>query len=467
MFNVDSPTTIEQRRACRRAILTCGLLLLSAGAGLAEEPAAKRPNVLFLFADDQRPDTIAALGNSHIETPNLDRLAKSGCVLRNAYCMGSDRGAVCLPSRTMMHSGLSLFHLDRATPENPHFGRSMKELGYETYHHSKRGNTPQALHKVFEHSQYLTDNQDRTSGYPGKPAADAAIEFLSTRKKDRPFFMYVGFSGPHDPRVASDEYLAKYDLAKLPLPANYLPLHPFNNGELTIRDESLAPWPRSEDEIRRHLRDYYAVITYMDYEIGRILAALRAAGEYDSTIIIYSADHGLAVGSHGLMGKQNLYEHSMGVPLIFAGPGIPAGQAEGNAYLYDIYPTTVELVGGRVPEGLDGKSLAGVLHGRQKAVRDVIFTAYKDVMRAARQGDWKIIRYPHVNRTQLFNLKDDPQETKNLADDPAHAGKLREMMALLAEQQRAYDDKQPLTSDNPEPAEVDAAELTRLKGKQR
>jgi arylsulfatase A-like enzyme len=437
-----------------------------AGSTIAGEAPGK-PNVLFLFTDDQRPDTIAALGNEHIQTPNLDRLAKSGTVFRNAYCMGSTRGAVCLPSRTMMHSGLSLFHLDRATPDRPHFAQTMNQLGYETYHLSKRGNTPHALHKAFDHSAYLNDRAVRTSGYPGKVAADAAIEFLEQRDGGQPFFMYIGFAGPHDPRVANPEYLAKYDEATMPLPANYLPLHPFDNGEMTIRDESLAPWPRTKAEIRRHLRDYYAVITHMDHQIGRILDALKKTGEYDNTIIIFSSDHGLAVGSHGLMGKQNLYEHSMGTPLIFSGPGIPAGRTDAFAYLYDIFPTTVELVGGKPPEGLDGKSLAGVIKGDRQQVRDTVFTAYKDVMRGVRRGDWKLIRYPQVNVSQLFNLRDDPYEQHNLADDARHADKLREMTTLLAAQQKEFDDTLPLTSDNPAPAEVNAEQLTANKGKQR
>jgi arylsulfatase A-like enzyme len=133
--------------------------------------------------------------------------------------------------------------------------------------------------------------------------------------------MYLAGASPHDPRVAPKEYLDRYDLNRIPLPRDFAPFHPFDNGNLLGRDERLAPWPRTEAEILRHLRDDYAVVTYQDEQIGRIFRTLKEIGENDNTIIVFSADQGVAIGSHGLMAKQNLYEHSMCVPLIFASPG--------------------------------------------------------------------------------------------------------------------------------------------------
>jgi arylsulfatase A-like enzyme len=269
--------------------------------------------------------------------------------------------------------------------------------------------------------------------------------------------MFIGFAGPHDPRVAAQEWLNLYDRDKIPLPKNWLPFHPFNNGDLLIRDEQLAPWPRTKDEVRKHLHDYYACISSIDHHMGRILAALEAAGELDNTIIIFTSDHGLAIGSHGLFGKQSLYEHSMKPPLVFAGPGIPKGQSDALVYLFDIFPTAVDLVGGKLPAGLDGKSVAPVLRGQQAGVRDTIFLAYKDVQRAVRHGDWKLIRYPQVDVTQLFNLRDDPEEMNSLAADPAHAAKVRDLMDRLAGQQKLFSDMTPLRVANPQPAAVDEA----------
>src|SRR5262249_36266333 len=173
-----------------------------------------------------------------LQPPTLDRPATSGFVFRNAYCMGGNIPAVCLPSRTMLMSGRSLFHLAEATARAPSLPRSFNEAGYVTYHHGKRGNTPQAIQAHFQVNTYLTDDQqERSSGYPGREIADAAIAFLNERPKDRPFFMYLAFANPHDPRVINREYRDRYQEATLPLPANYQPFHPFNNGELLVRDE--------------------------------------------------------------------------------------------------------------------------------------------------------------------------------------------------------------------------------------
>ena len=307
------------------ALFLCALVLGSVCSSPAL--AAKRPNVLFLFADDQRPDTIAALGNPVIKTPNLDQLAKRGFVFKNAYCMGSTMGAVCNPSRHMMHSGMGLFHYKPKQKENT-WGDVFRKAGYVTYHESKRGNTAREYHKAFEHSSYLDDMKERRSGHHGRTAANHAVEFLnSTWDREKPLFMYIGFAGPHDPRVAAKEWLNLYDRDKIPLPANYKPFHPIDNGWMTGRDEKLAPWPRTEAVVRKHLHDYYACISSIDHNIGRIMQAFQDLGELDNTYVIFSADHGLAMGSHGLFGKQNLYEHSMRSPMIFAGPGIKPGQS--------------------------------------------------------------------------------------------------------------------------------------------
>ena len=425
---------------------------------LRAQPTAarsKKPNVLFLFTDDQREDTIGALGNPHIQTPNLDKLVRAGFVFNNAYCMGGFSGAVCLPSRMMTLRGRSWFSVRNMPKDAPNFPKSMNEAGCISYHHGKKGNTDREAHKSFTYSYYLDDGAVRRSGHPGEVVANDAIEFLRGRDTDKPFFMYLAFATPHDPRIATKEYLDRYEIEKIPIPPNFKPFHPFDNGELIIRDERLAPWPRTEAVIREHLRDYYAVITCLDEQIGRIIEALKETGQYDNTIIIFSSDQGLAVGSHGLMGKQSLYEHSMGVPLIFCGPGIPKGKSsEAFAYLFDVYPTVCELVGANVPESLEGKSLAPVIQGKADRVRDTIFLAYKDLQRAVRRGRWKLLRYPQINKTQLFDLREDPHETKNLADDPAHVDRVKELMALMAQQQKLFGDTQPLASADPKSAAV-------------
>src|SRR5580692_10903136 len=205
-------------------------LLLVAGCSTpvlaANDPpvAARRPNILFLLTDDQRADTIHALGNPVIQTPTLDRLARSGLVFRNAYCMGSDMPAVCFPSRSMLLSGRSLFHLKHKqggykVRYEVNFPKTLREAGYETYHHGKRQNGPTGIYRDFEREEYLADDTaERLSGHPGKEIADAAIEFLKSRDRTRPFFAYLAFANTHDPRVVIPEYRRRYDELKMPLP---------------------------------------------------------------------------------------------------------------------------------------------------------------------------------------------------------------------------------------------------------
>jgi len=439
--------------ASRREFLSAAGLGAAALAidGARAMAAPPKPNVLFIYTDDQREDTVGALGNPHIQTPHLDSLVKRGTVFRNAYCMGGFSGAVCLPARMMTLRGRSWFAVRGLTGDFPTFPKAMKQAGYVTYHVGKRGNTDQLVHKQFDHSTYVERSPE-----PGKPLADLAIAHLRQHDRSKPFFLYLAGPAPHDPRVAPQAYMDRYDVDKIPLPPNYLPFHPVDNGEMVIRDEKLAPWPRTEAEIRRHLRDYYAMVTHLDEQLGRIFQTLRDIGAHDNTIVIFSSDQGIAIGSHGLMGKQNLYEHSMGVPLVFAGPGIPTGKVvDAFAYGFDVFPTVCDLVGGPVPDGLDGKSLAPVVRGQKDAVRDTIFLGYKDVQRAVRRGRWKLIRYPQIAYTQLFDLEADPYETRNLADDPAHAARVKEMLAILAEQQKLFGDACELTAPNPTPAKVD------------
>lgn len=420
---------------------------------LSADAPRPKPNVVFLFADDQRHDTIGALGNPHIKTPHLDELAKNGMAFRNAYCLGANIGAVCTPSRNMLLTGRAYFRWEglQAPPELPNFPTVMKAAGYETYHHGKRGNTSPAIQALFDHNMYVNDEQDRTSGEPGKEIVDRAIEFFKSRKPDKPVFMYLAFANPHDPRVAAQRYLDQYKRDALPLPKNFLPLHPFDNGDQFTRDERLAGFPRGEDEIRRHLHEYYATITALDSHIGRLFAALKDSGEYDNTIFIYSADNGLAIGSHGLMGKQNVYDAGLKVPLVISGPGIAKGESQALVYLLDILPTVCDLICAPQPEGLDGKSLKGVIDSRVTGVRDTLFLSYRDVQRAVRDSRYKLIRYPQVNVTQLFDLQEDPDETRNLADDPLQADRMKSMLAELERWQRELGDPAPLVVQNPQP----------------
>jgi arylsulfatase A-like enzyme len=441
-------------------LLAVLLPLFAAVAAVGADPQAadpppanpqRKPHVVFLFTDDQRADTIGALGHPHVQTPHLDALVRRGMVFSNAYCLGGNSPAVCLPSRNMLLSGRAYFRWQgaQAPATDATFPAVMKAAGYETYHHGKRGNSALNIQAQFDHNLYLNDQEDRTSGEPGKEIVDRAIQFLKSRDRARPVCMYLAFANPHDPRVAAEKYMALYRRQDVPAPKNFLPLHPFNNGEQFVRDELLAGFPRTEDEVRKHWHEYLAVITALDGHIGRLIEALKAHGMYDNTLFIFSSDQGLAMGSHGLMGKQNLYDAGMKAPLIMAGPGVPKGETTALAYLLDIFPTICDLVGAKIPDGLDGRSLKPVISGQSAGVRDSLFLAYRDVQRAVRDERYKLIRYPQVNVTQLFDLKEDPDERKNLADDPAQAERIKQLTAKLAEWQQGLGDAAPLVVANP------------------
>ena len=273
--------------------------------------------------------------------------------------------------------------------------------------------------------------------------ADAAVDFLkSTEEDERPFMAFVSFTSPHDPRNALPDYGKKYSPADLSVPDNFLPEHPFDNGELNIRDEQLLPTPRTPEQLKKELSLYYGMVSEVDLQIGRVLDALEESGNLDHTIVVFASDNGLAMGQNGLIGKQSLYEHSVGVPMAIVTPeGLSAGKrSEALCYLYDLYPTLCELVQVETPASVTGKSLVPVLEGEEKDVRDCVFLAYSNQQRAVVSGDYKYIIYNVEGKIteQLFNLKQDPGELVNLA--AVEVEKKEELHKLLQQQMKENHD---------------------------
>ena len=440
-------------------------------AGLPGSGAAGRPNVLFLFSDDQRFDTIGALNNSEIRTPNLDRLVRRGTAFTRAHIMGGTSGAVCMPSRAMLLTGRSLFHLqDRGAgipEEHALLPEIFRSAGYRTFGTGKWHNGRRAYARSFSHGGKImfggmSDHLkvplfdfDPTGEYPKKRKyigsgfsstifSDETIRFIENDIGDDPFFAYVSYTAPHDPRMAPKEYADLYPPEGVGLPKNFMPAHPFENGEMRVRDEKLAPFPRTEKVVREHLAAYYAMITHMDAEIGRILDALDRSGKASNTIIVFSGDNGVAVGCHGLLGKQNIYDHSVRVPLIVCGPGIPqGGRAEGLCFLNDLFPTLCDLADLDTPASVEGKSLVPMLRDPGRRVRDSVFLAYRKFQRGIRtDDDWKLIKYcvRGETSTQLFDLNSDPHELHNLAGEARHAVRQTALESLLTRRMKELDD---------------------------
>ncbi|RAI84392.1 sulfatase-like hydrolase/transferase [Algoriphagus yeomjeoni] len=461
-------------------------LLLSLVVQLTSaQQKAIKPNVLFLFADDQRADALGASGNPYIQTPNLDQLASEGSRFANAYVMGGNHGAVCAASRAMLLSGKSLFHVYDKLKDERTMPMDFAEAGYSTFGTGKWHNEKEAFEASFQQAKnvYLGGMADHYSvamrdyddnGKLGEPTfksystevfAEGAIDFINAHVKsgtDKPFFAYVAFTAPHDPYSPEAAYINHYPDGSLPLPGNYKPFHPFEFDNLMVRDELLTGWPRQPEVIQMILSDYYALVTHLDSQIGKIIQTLKDNDLYDNTIIVYAADNGLAAGSHGLLGKQSLYEHSTNVPMIIKGPGVPKNETfDAMVYLYDLYPTLSELAGLPKPNQVDGKSLVPILGGKEKEVRSSLFTAYRHTVRAVRTPEWKLIRYPERDYFQLFNLKNDPLELNNLAENKDYTATKDELITLLKDWQKISDDSAAFTTKEIKPLEYDPATLTR------
>lgn len=438
-----------------------GSLLRTEGAG---------PNVLFFYSDDQRADTVAALGNSQIYTPNLDRLARAGVSFTGCHVMGGLQGAVYVPSRAMLMTSRGLFRVKEDMAGQRTWPEQFAELGYRTFITGKWHNGEASLTRAFQEGETIflggmseavnmpvrglaggKLGEERKSGvHHTELFAGSAMRFLERQTDARPFFCYVAFKVPHDPRTATPAWHARYDQQQPPVPPNFLPLHPFNNGEMTVRDEQLLPWPRTEAAVRQAWADYYACISHMDQQIGLILDQLQTKGLATNTLIVFAGDNGLALGSHGLLGKQSLYEHSTGVPLIIAGPGVPENQrTSALCYLLDVMPTVAELANVPALAGSEGVSLVPVMRARSGG-RDQLFTAYRDLQRAVRDSQWKLIRYPKIDKTQLFDLRRDPFEITDVSGVPENRPVLESLLEALQRQQKNWGDTLALSVDHPQ-----------------
>ena len=445
------------------------------------------PNVLLILTDDQRPDTIHALGNRLIETPNMDRLVREGSTFTRAV----SPNPICTPSRAEIMTGCSGFRNGardfggKIDPTLTTWAQAMHGAGYHTWYVGKWHNDGRPSTHGYEDTKGLfsgggakwwkdqVDCHGRpVTGYRGwifqtddgrkfpergvgltpdisRKFADAAIEVIRT-KRDRPFFLHVNFTSPHDPLLIPPGLSDRYDPRRIPVPGNFLPEHPFDHGNLRGRDEQLLPWPRTAKDVREDLAAYYAVITYMDQQIGRVFATLRQTGQWENTLIVFTSDHGLAMGSHGLRGKQNMYEHTVGVPLIFRGPGAPRDKRfAAQIYLRDTFPTVCELVGVPIPRSVEGRSAVPVLHGETDSLHPFVFCYFRDVQRMVRTTQWKLIHYPKIDRWQLFDLVNDPLERHDLSNESKYGAIMTQLRAKLLEAQRQHNDPDLKQLSNP------------------
>jgi len=448
----------------------------------AADSADKKPNVLFIFSDDQTYESIRALGYDEVETPNLDRLVRGGTSFTHAYNQGAWHGAVCVASRCMLNTGRFLWNakkvdstkaLKQEVAKGRFWSTMMSRAGYETYMTGK-------WHVKAEPADVFDTAVDPRPGMPnqtkegynrpheGKPdpwkpwdekfggfwkggkhwseiVGDHGVSFLKkAAKSDKPFFMYLAFNAPHDPRQSPKSYVDKYPLDKIKVPVNFLPEYPHNAAMgcgRGLRDEKLAPFPRTKYAIKVNRQEYYAIITHMDAQVGRILDALEATGQADNTYIFFTGDHGLAVGHHGLVGKQNLFDHSVRVPLLVAGPGVPKNKRlDTPVYLQDIMPSSLEVAGIKKPAYVQFRSLMPLVHGRRKSSYDAVYGGYTNAQRMVTQDGYKLLLIPKIKKALLFNLADDPNEMNDLFANKTHRPTAKKLFARLLQLQKETGD---------------------------
>jgi arylsulfatase A-like enzyme len=476
-----------------RVVITTLMILTGVSHVFAQN--GKQPNVLFIFADDQSFNTIHALGNDEIQTPNLDSLVKRGTTFTRAYNMGGWNGAVCIASRTMLVTGRFLGQAEQVDRKVDRVYRQAGRLwpqrlaavGYDTYFSGKwhiKANAEKAF-TVCRHvrpgmpnqtpagyNRPVEGQQDKWSPYDtsfdgfwkggkhwSEVLGDDGVDYLEMAgESDKPFFMYLAFNAPHDPRQSPKEFVDRYPLNNISVPKSFLPEYPFKDNigcSAKLRDEKLAPFPRTEYSVKVNRQEYYAIITHMDQQIGRLLKALQETGKADNTWIFFTADHGLSCGHHGLMGKQNMFDHSVRVPFMVVGPGVAAGvKNETPIYLQDAMATTLELAGLNKQDDVQYKSLLPLLRGSRDTHYDAIFSAYTRVQRAITFGDYKLIVYPTIKKTLLFNLKQDPAEMKDLSEDPKSQAILKACFQKLVAQQKVAADTLDVKSLFPELMEI-------------
>ncbi len=485
-------------------------LVLVFGCKSEEKETPKKPNIVFVFADDMTYTAINALGNSEVQTPNLNRLVNQGTTFTHTYNMGAWNGAVCAASRAMIISGRSVWDVDnfrQGWKENKNFDKTWAKLmegaGYDTYMTGKwhvdapadslfqnvvhirpgmprdawshQGTIPY-INKMIKEGKSVEEIRDLGYNRPlsegdtlwnptnkdfggfwqggkhwSEVLKDDALGFIEqTKTSENPFFMYLAFNAPHDPRQAPQKYLDMYPLENISIPKSYLPMYPFKdsigNGP-DLRDEALAPFPRTEQAIKVHTKEYYALITHLDEQIGGILDGLEATEKMDNTYIIFTSDHGLAMGRHGLLGKQTQFDHSIRPPFMIVGPDIPKDKkVDADIYLQDAMATSLELAGIKKPDYVYFNSVLDLVDGsRTESHYDAIYNGYIKFQRMIRKDGLKLIVYPKLNKVLLFDMENDPEEMNDLAQNPAYKEKVQILFDDLQVLQKQLNDQLDLT----------------------
>jgi len=437
-------------------------MLLSTVAAQASAPEIK--NVLFLVSDDLKATTLGAYGDPIVQTPHLDRLAREGMVFKRSYCQGT----ACRPSRrSFMHSRYGddlgptlgehliahdfysarvgkIFHMRVPGDIIPGTdGEDVITSWTERFNSTGREAHTPGLYSLYNHDITTTSLENRVStamkdrwfvsvesegdgsDQPDHKTATKTIELLRERRQsDQPFFIAAGFVRPHYPNVAPARYFELYPPESITLPetrqGDLDDIPELGWPDVTSLNDPIGQLPENQ---KRFWGSYYATITFLDDQIGRILDELDRLGLRESTMVIFTSDHGYHLGEHFFWEKFTLHEDVTRVPLIISAPGFAAGETYSLVELVDIYPTVADVLGLPLPDTLQGLSLAEILADPDARVRDEALTLGKLDSRSIRGADWAYMRYRDGSE-ELYDMRHDPQQFTNLARDPAYAARL-------------------------------------------
>ncbi|WP_411029728.1 sulfatase-like hydrolase/transferase [Spongiimicrobium sp. 3-5] len=474
----------------------CALFTVLGMVGCKDQPtsntskiaAEDRPNIVLLLTDDQSYKALRALGNNEIRTPAMDNLADNGVTFTNTYNMGGWNGAICVASRAMIISGRSIWRAQQISNNyaknqqtEKTWPKLMESAGYDTYMTGKwhvqvppdsifnnvksvlRGmpwDTPEGYHRPRNVNDTLWQPWKKEFGgfwkggkHWSELVRDDALAFIdSASQKQNPFFMYIAFNAPHDPRQSPKEYVEQYPLDSMEVPKSFLPQYPFAEemgAGKDLRDEKLAPFPRTKYAVKVNRQEYYAITTHLDDQIKKIMDALQRKGLNKNTYVFFTSDHGLAIGEHGLMGKQNMFDHSIRVPFILVGPDLPKGKkVAADIYLQDAMATALDIAGIEKPSYLEFNSVMDLAKGKRiKSHYKAIYGCYeKESQRMIRKNGFKLIIYPRAQKVLLYNLEKDPLELNNIASESEQSERLKALFKDLLNLQQDMGDSLDLTS---------------------
>lgn len=454
---------------------------------------ADRPNILLFVADGVQPGVVRP--QSPCLTPACDRVAQRGVRVDHAYTTLP----TCSPARASLMTGLlphnhGMTTVEHTVPDDqsvlrrdkPHFAQRLREAGYQTAYFGKwhiertldlkhygwdidksasgkehRAASEKGIKAEFELDPEFTHYQKGPDGYNDTlhyAVTDAPLEaqpFCNTTRDavdfikkdhDKPWAACVSFFGPNEAMLVSREYFDKYDWKNLPLPAN---LRDDMEGKPNLYKRGQKLWAdMTDDQWRQALACYYGRVSEHDAQLGQVLDALEATGQLENTVVIVTADHGKYVGSHGLDAHNfAAFEEAYGIPMIAAGPGIDKGvTSDSRVGLHDVCPTILELAGAKQINNADSKSFAPLLRDPLNKAADYQtgFAEYHGTrflisQRVYWEGPWKFI-FNGFDFDEMYNLEDDPNEMRNLANDPAYEDQAKHMMKGLWARIRDTDD---------------------------